>query len=1158
MDENTQEKNKGNRWLKRIFKILGWTILSLILIVVIALGAVVWVLTPERLTPMVEKYANEFLDAKVNVERVELTFWKTFPQLRVDVDSLSIVSNAFDALDDDAKALLPSNADTLLTLQHFHGGVGLTALASGKIEVYEVELRRPMVNMVVLNDSLSNFDIVPASEPDTTTTTSLELPDIAIDRFIIADALPITYRSYPDNLNFGISLGPTYVDGNGAPQYELSLTGDAQALLPPSILEKNLPIGLNGKIQWSPSAPFVVELNDFAINVAELKSSLNAAIDMSNDVVVNSLDYRVNDLPISAVMAHLPKEYKLPVLQQINTNLAVSAGVTLLKPYNVMGTALPHVEVSVELPKGSLQIGNKHKPLLIEADLLATVDGDNLNASMLNVKKFNINGESIDVELDGTFASLLSDPSINANFKGGLNFNNLPPIILNQIPGEMRGRLTANTSMRFRQSQLSKNGFHKVKIKGEATLHDFTYADSVVDFYTRETTFKFGTSNSFVNERFSVDSMLTASIKIDTARVEYSGSRLVVSKLRAGVGSKNISTSTDSTIINPMRASIRAERVMFHSTDSTRMRLRDIKCMASLRRFKEDTKTPELALVIDAGRINYGDQLNRINLREGNVKITAHLKKRKKMNARMQARYDSIAALNPHLPSDSIIKLARASMRKNRRGRAEVVSDKEIMDFALDNDTKTLLRRWNVHGKITAKRVRLFTPYFPLRNTLKNVDIDFTTDSLMLNNITYKVGKSDFLINGAVRNISRALTSRRGAPLMLDFSVRSDTVDVNQLAEAVFAGAAFGQQAESQGLSLGNIEDEDSLQVALDEMQDTTQVAAVLVPTNIEATIRLRAHNVIYADMLMKRMRGIIMMKEGALNMHNLTASTDIGTIGLSALYTAPSKKDLSFGFGLQVKDLQLNRFINMIPAVDSLMPMLKNFEGIIDADIAATTQVDTAMNLVLPSLNAAIKLHGDSLVLLDADTFKSLSKWLMFKNKKRNMIDNMTVEILVENSMLELFPFMFDIDRYRLGIMGSNDMAFNFNYHVSVLKSPLPFKFGLTVKGNADDMKIRVGKAKFKENMAGTRVAIVDTTRVNLLNQIENVFRRGVASARLGNLDVNRDQLNGVMENIDAAADTISHADSLLLIKEGILPAPIESIDSVTENNKDKKKAKK
>jgi hypothetical protein len=347
------------------------------------------------------------------------------------------------------------------------------------------------------------------------------------------------------------------------------------------------------------------------------------------------------------------------------------------------------------------------------------------------------------------------------------------------------------------------------------------------------------------------------------------------------------------------------------------------------------------------------------------------------------------------------------------------------------------------------------------------------------------------------------------------------------------------------------VEDEDSMQMVIDQLQDTSQMAALLLPTNIDATIRLRAHNIIYADMLMKRMRGIIMMRDGALNMHKLTASADIGTIGLSALYTAPSKKDLKFGFGLEVKDLDLNKVINMVPAIDTIMPMLKSFEGIIDADIAATTDIDTAMNFVLPTLSAAIKLHGDSLVLLDADTFKFLSKWLMFKNKKRNMIDNMTVEMLVENSVLELFPFMFDIDRYRLGVMGSNDMALNYNYHVSVLKSPLPFKFGLNVSGNIDDMKIRVGKAKFKDKMVSERVAIVDTTRINLLNQIENVFRRGVDVAKLGKLEVDRSKITS-SEAIDAKSDTISHADSLMLIKEGYLPAPVEV---PSELNSDKKK---
>lgn len=1150
--ENKEKTETPKRagFFKKLAKTLLWFVIGIVLLITLLLGGVVWVLTPERLTPIVERYANEFLDAQVEIGKVELTFWKTFPQLKVDVDSVTIVSDNFKELEDSKRELLPANADTLLSLTHFHGGVGVTALMAGKIEVYEIELREPMINLVQLDDSLSNFDIIPPSAPDTTTSSMSSLPEIAIDRFIIADALPITYKSIADNMNVGIVLGATYIDGNAAPQYEVALNGDAKALLPPTIVENDLPIGFNGEILWSPETPSVVTVKDFAIDIAELHSVLNTSVDVTDDIIITSLDYRIKELAIADAMKHIPAEYNMPMLQRIKTDIKVNAGVTLLEPYNLSDSVLPKVTAMLEIPKGNLQFGNHHKSLAIAALVDADINGQNLNASVVNVKKFTVNGVSIDVAIDGTLRSLLKDPNVNANFKGSLYLDNLPPIILNQIPGEIRGKLTANTSVKLRQSYLSKNGFHKVKVSGEAKLQDFTYVDSVTDFYTRETTFKFGTSNSFVRGERSVDSMLTASIKIDTARVNYSGTKLIVSNMRAGVGCKNVASSTDSTQINPMRATISAHRVVFQASDSSRMRMRDTRCIASLRRFQHDAKIPELSLVIDSKNLSYGDKLNRMSLRDGNVKIKAHIKKRKKMSPRMQARYDSIAKLYPDIASDSVFKLMRASMRRGSRNRVEEISDKEVMDFALDNSTRELLRRWNVQGTITAKRGRMFTPYFPLRNSLKDVNIDFNTDSLTLKNVGYTVGKSDFTINGSVKNISRALTSRRGSPLYIDFSVRSDTVDVNEIAEAVFAGAAFSEK-ELGNLSLENVEDEDSMQMVIDQLQDTSQMAALLLPTNIDATIRLRAHNIIYADMLMKRMRGIIMMRDGALNMHKLTASADIGTIGLSALYTAPSKKDLKFGFGLEVKDLDLNKVINMVPAIDTIMPMLKSFEGIIDADIAATTDIDTAMNFVLPTLSAAIKLHGDSLVLLDADTFKFLSKWLMFKNKKRNMIDNMTVEMLVENSVLELFPFMFDIDRYRLGIMGSNDMALNYNYHVSVLKSPLPFKFGLNVSGNIDDMKIRVGKAKFKDKMVSERVAIVDTTRINLLNQIENVFRRGVDVAKLGKLEVDRSKITS-SDAIDAKSDTISHADSLMLIKEGYLPAPVEV---PSELNSDKKK---
>jgi hypothetical protein len=123
---------------------------------------------------------------------------------------------------------------------------------------------------------------------------------------------------------------------------------------------------------------------------------------------------------------------------------------------------------------------------------------------------------------------------------------------------------------------------------------------------------------------------------------------------------------------------------------------------------------------------------------------------------------------------------------------------------------------------------------------------------------------------------------------------------------------------------------------------------------------------------------------------------------------------------------------------------------------------------------------------------------------------------------------------------MGHNDMDMNLNYHVSILKSPIPFKFGINVKGNTDKMKIRLGRARFKENMVGESTAIADTVRINLIKEIQNVFRRGKSrsssSQRLSPLQVPK---TDAIPDIDAAADTFSAADSLYFIENGLIEAP-------------------
>ena len=421
----------------------------------------------------------------------------------------------------------------------------------------------------------------------------------------------------------------------------------------------------------------------------------------------------------------------------------------------------------------------------------------------------------------------------------------------------------------------------------------------------------------------------------------------------------------------------------------------------------------------------------------------------------------------------------------------------------------------------------------------------------------YKAGRSNFSVFGSISNIKKAISGRSRQPLKLALMLRSDTIDVNQLADAAFAGAAFAEKASTTDMSamLENTDDEAVLETTIAQEAESQGTSALLVPMNIDGILRVSAKNIIYSDMLMNKMSGNIQIYRGSLRLDQLRATTDIGSVNLSALYSAPTKKNMSFGFGLELKDFYIDKVLELVPAIDSVMPLLRDIKGIINADLAATADLDTAMNFVMPSLNAAIKLEGDSLVLMDAETFRTVSKWLLFKNKKKNMVDKMAVEVLVKDSQLELFPFMFNIDRYKLGVLGYNDLAMNFNYHVSVLKSPIPFKFGITVKGNPDKMKVRLGKAKFKENMAAERVAIVDTTRINLLRQIENVFRRGVdRSSKLKLINTGHKVERFTDEE---SSDTISHADSLLFIQEGVLSAPPEPLATPTEDEKNDKKKK-
>lgn len=1132
-----------------ILKWVAWITGGLLAIILVIITLMVWILTPQRLTPIITDVANDNLNAEVSLSRAELTFWKTFPTLYIELDSLTIKSRAFDSLTVEQRNALPEYADTLANIGYFRGGVNLPAIIGGKISIHDVQLSGCSLNAVAYDSTTVNYDIAPpGKEKEEETTTSL--PDISINRFDITDSMPIRYYSATDSLNIQLILQRSEVITAEHPEYRIQLGSSLAALLPPDVNIDSLAVSIDGKVEWQHGYPERFLLKDFVVAVNPVKVVINAAMSLGHSMTVDEMRLNIDRLPILETIATIPEQWR-PQLPEIKTDMSADIAVTLTKAYTPGDGSLPYLDAKLTVPPcKAVYDGYSIDDIRITAS--AIINGENPDASIINLAEASVSGEGVSIDINGEVSSPVSDPAVAGHVNADINIAKLPKSLLGMIPGSLKGKIELNTDARLRISDLTPKKFHRMRLNGDLDLMDVDLSSSElgIDLYTRKACFKLGTNEGFVTDTQRIDSLLTASISVDTLAMNLEGINVSLRDLKGGVGCSNKASSTDTTAINPIGGTLKIARLRYTDPDSTRIFARDLSAHASLRRFEQQARLPLMNVGAGIGMVLYADSMNRVILRKGNVNITAHMRQVRPINPQLKHRYDSIAALHPGAAPDSVMKLMRGMTPRHQR---EDMSQYDVVDFGVDNTTKRLLRKWNVAGTITAEQGRLFTPYFPLRNRLSHVDVKFSTDSLIFNNVKYQAGASDFLINGGIRNMRRAITS--GRPLQVSLSVKSDTLNVNELVQASYNGAAFAEQIKDGTVTLATVETESDLDNLADSVSAEGMTAALLVPVNIGADISMKADNIIYSNMYMNDFNGELLVKDGAINLRDLSAKSGIGNAKFTALYTAPTKEDIRFGFGLELADINIKEFIHLMPAVDSLMPLLQSFEGKINADVAATARIDSMMNIDMPSLNAAVKLEGKDLVLLDAETFRTLSKWLLFKDKKTNVIPYMAVEMLVDDSRLELFPFVFDFDRYRLAVMGSNDLAMNFKYHVSVLKSPIPFKFGINLSGNADKMKVRLGRAKYKPDHAGETIAIVDTTRINLLKEIDNVFRRGARNARLGAI---RPEKRPDNVNFNELNDTISHEDSVMFINQGLLPAPPQPETTAPVENDKKKKKKK
>ena len=960
-----KSKTDMNKTIKKTIKITAISLLSLFLIIIAGIAfAIHFIFTPERLTPVVVSTANKTLDAKLDMQSVELTFFSTFPRFGLKLTDGTLVSKAI-------RDTLWQKTDSLLAFKKCVLVVNpIDYFEKQKISLHYLLLDSVSVYAYTSPEGISNWDIAPSdtTEKAPADTTSFTLPGGIDIRRIAFRHTNLTFddrnthlyaRLDDANLQLRASRMSTRINTKIAMIRRLHLL----ALKDTRLTVNGIDLDINGKIR---------------------RDTLQKALDVD-------LKYGLHAPSLETVLAMIPES--ILKKESVSAQGEVKLEGTLKGLYGKK--QMPLATLKVQINEASAKYDRL--PYGIDnftADFYGELDLMRRQPSFADLKIFHFQGAHTDILADALVEDLLGDPRITLNTKSTIDMTALAQTFPLQEGVRIEGKMDADIRLKCKLSSIKNKDLGRIKIGGKLNMEGLALRDSVRDFeFTGDASLGF-----FGNES------LGAKGEIRQLKLHYGEIDAALDKFTAQVKTTNPQDTT---------------------------RIVDLECRMTMDRLK--------ASMTDTMKVFC--KKTTVNVR---LQPTERNPLRPKVNLSLQA-------------DTFFCRMSDLNAGMNKAGFA--VEAEQVRDSI-----------WIPKGIIGFNRLKLRTPQLALPVMMEKTALTVGNRQIALRNATMRIGRSDITASGSVHDLYRALKTH--SVLKANLEISSNNLNCNQLLRA-FATPG------------------DSVEVEAIDTTETT-LSLFVIPSTWDFELQTNLKRVRYGRMLFEHVHGAIDIRNQAMHLKELSmVGLDGAKMKSTLVYQAAKKEKGYVGFDIRLKDINIGKLVDFIPALDTMVPMLRSFKGYVNFDVAAESDIDSLLNIQIPTLRSAINLQGDSLVLMDGETFAEISKKLMFKNKERNVFDHISANITVNDGNVTVYPFLVEIDRYRAAVGGTQDLNMNFDYHISILKSPLPFKAGVNISGTLDDMKIRIGKAKYKDAVTPVEIRKVDSTRINMGTQIVRDFRR-------------------------------------------------------------------
>lgn len=1024
-------KNKKTLW-KRVVKWSLLTLLSLFVLVSIVAGVMIYfIFTPSKLTPLVEKTAAGYLNADVHFGKIELTFFSTFPDFGLQMTDGTVVSNVFR---DSTK--IAETRDSLMSIESCLVTVNPMAyLLKNRIVVKDFVIDKPRIYAYIDSTGRANWDIVmPSDTLAATDTVASDTSELASGLRIKNVRIQNGYLVFDDRSTqlytrlSGLNLD---VDGYlGVRRSKLKVNFSTENILfwqEGKLLVNHLALGVETGMKVNrDSLLYTLDKAVFDVNGVKFGVGGTLQADTVNRTLDVKLKYGIH-IPTLKTLLDLVPDTILRKTDDVEVRGEVLCRGEVNGLYGKKN--IPLITSQFKITGGYIKYPGMPSQIdSLNMDFDAFVDLQKEQPSYLRMKHFCVKGGGMDVDVTGDVDDLIEAPVVKAQIKALVNFTDLTKIFPLADGITCAGDMDMSLKTHILVSDVLEANYGKLRVGGWFRMKN-------VDIFIPKDSIVLNMKNAGIV--FSTNRKNDKTLqKTDLLNgiVGYSGLDVnVKGRVRLKMDTTYLTLRTsplkDTTAVASMSSTLHLGKMVFIVRDTLLVGLKSAQISAALSPSKRDKKIPRINAEASVDSLRLRAMGNRLSLAKANVQIEA--------------------------------------VRSRR--------DKNI---------------WLPTGDVDFRGLRAYTPYFPLRMRMPGTKVHFDRNEILLDSAVLQLGRSNMKLTGNVSNLISSFFKKED--LKAQLIVTSKMIDCNQVMRALDAGTAYMAKVKAGFRDTISQEEEDIEEVPVlnDSIVYEGNNSLFIVPKGIDFTFQTDIEKILFGKLEMDSVHGEVTMRNQCIRLEDLELRSSAANMSTSAVYKATDTIKAYSGFALQMHDIRIDSLVHLIPSLDTLFPMLRSFQGVVDFHIAADAWLDSTMMIDLPTLRAAAYLDGKDLVLMDGETFAEISKMLMFKNKKRNLIDSISVDLAVKDGTVNIYPFLVEIDRYKAAVGGEHNIDMTFKYHISILKSPLPFRAGVDISGNLDKMKFKITKAKYKDLFIPSRRAKVDSTQLSLKSRIRELLR--------------------------------------------------------------------